>query len=122
MPHDHGFATKVTDKLEDLIGLIFLPIVCPVSRPLTSTSRIYTKPSITSPSPQYFVLSGLKTNLGLLNNGKAWGYTIAIIIVAFSGKFIGCAGAAWYLKFTKRESLAIGLLMSCKGLVELIGE
>jgi hypothetical protein len=29
MPHDHGFATKVTDKLEDLIGLIFLPIVSP---------------------------------------------------------------------------------------------
>jgi len=58
----------------------------------------------------------------LLDNGKAWGYTIAIIVVAFSGKFIGCAGAAWYLKFTNRESLAIGLLMSCKGLVELIGE
>lgn len=26
------------------------------------------------------------------------------------------------LKFNKRESLAIGTLMSCKGLVELIGE
>jgi len=30
MPHDHGFATKVTDKLEDLIGLIFLPIASPI--------------------------------------------------------------------------------------------
>jgi Kef-type K+ transport system membrane component KefB len=60
--------------------------------------------------------------LGLLNDGKAWGYTIAIIVVAFSGKFFGCAGAAWMLKFNRRESLAIGMLMSCKGLVELIGE
>lgn len=29
MPHEHNFATRVTDKLEDLIGLIFLPIVSP---------------------------------------------------------------------------------------------
>jgi len=57
-----------------------------------------------------------------LDDGKAWGYTIAIIVVAFSGKFFGCAGAAWMLKFNKRESLAIGTLMSCKGLVELIGK
>ncbi|KAJ9124042.1 hypothetical protein QFC22_000835 [Naganishia vaughanmartiniae] len=94
IPHEHGFARKVTEKIDDLVTLLFLPI--------------------------YFVLSGLKTNLGLLNDGKAWGYTFAIIFVAFFGKFIGCAGAAKLNKFDNRESLAIGMLMSCKGLVELI--
>lgn len=89
IPHEHGFARKVTEKVDDLVGLLFLPI--------------------------YFVLSGLKTDLGLLNDGKAWGYTFAIIFVAFFGKFLGCAGAARLNHFDVRESLAVGTLMSCKG-------
>lgn len=94
VPHEHGFARKVTERLDDLVALLFLPI--------------------------YFVLSGLKTNLGLLDNGVTWGYTIAIIVVAFFGKFIGCAATAKAVGFGYRESGAIGTLMSCKGLVELI--
>lgn len=94
VPHEHGFARKVAEKLDDLVSLIFLPI--------------------------YFVLSGLNTNLGLLDDGITWGYVVAICVVAFFGKFIGCAVVARALKFTWRESGAIGTLMSCKGLVELI--
>ncbi|KAK5120407.1 hypothetical protein LTR85_006346 [Meristemomyces frigidus] len=42
-PHEGGFAIKVTEKIEDLMGALFLPL--------------------------YFTLSGLSTNLGLLDNG-----------------------------------------------------
>jgi len=45
MPHDHGFATKVTDKLEDLIGLIFLPIVSPLALRSQSTHRLGMPPA-----------------------------------------------------------------------------
>jgi Kef-type K+ transport system membrane component KefB len=45
---------------------------------------------------------------------------IAVTIVAFSAKFIGCAVAARLNGLVWRESFAIGSLMSCKGLVELI--
>lgn len=69
---------------------------------------------------QYFTLSGLKTNLGLLDNGITWGYAILLIVVAFLGKFVGCAATAKLVGFDLRESGAIGALMSCKGLVELI--
>jgi Kef-type K+ transport system membrane component KefB len=93
-PHEGGFAIKVTEKIEDLMGALFLPL--------------------------YFTLSGLSTNLGLLNNGITWGYLIAITIVAFSAKFIGCAVAARLNGLVWRESFSIGSLMSCKGLVELI--
>jgi Kef-type K+ transport system membrane component KefB len=41
-------------------------------------------------------------------------------LIAFVSKFIGCAGAARLTGFNLRESAAIGTLMSCKGLVELI--
>ncbi|WVQ73663.1 hypothetical protein IAR50_003243 [Cryptococcus sp. DSM 104548] len=94
IPHEGGFAIALVEKIDDLVSMLFLPI--------------------------YFVLSGLQTNLGLLNTGHIWGYTILLIVVAFLGKFVGCCGAALALKYPVRESAAIGLLMSCKGLVELI--
>ncbi|KAJ2976879.1 hypothetical protein NUW58_g7977 [Xylaria curta] len=67
-PHDGGFAIKVTEKLEDLITVLFIPL--------------------------YFAFSGLSTNLGLLNDGITWGYVIAIIVIAFAGKIIGGTLAA----------------------------
>ncbi|KAG8758510.1 K(+)/H(+) antiporter, partial [Ceratobasidium sp. 428] len=94
IPRDNGFAIALLEKIEDLVTILFLPL--------------------------YFTLSGLKTNLGLLNDGITWGYTILIIVVAFSGKFIGCAAVARLVGYNTRESGAIGMLMSCKGLVELI--
>ncbi|KAB5566634.1 putative K(+)/H(+) antiporter protein [Coniochaeta sp. 2T2.1] len=93
-PHDGGFAIKLTEKIEDLITVLFLPL--------------------------YFALSGLSTNLGLLNDGITWGYTIAVIVIAFSGKIIGGTIAAKSNGLLWRESTTIGVLMSCKGLVELI--
>ncbi|CDU22129.1 related to KHA1-Putative K+/H+ antiporter [Sporisorium scitamineum] len=94
IPHEGGYAIALTEKMEDLVLVIFLPI--------------------------YFALSGLKTNLGDLNSGKAWAYTVAIIVIAFFSKFIGCAATAKAFGFNLRESAAVGTLMSCKGLVELI--
>ncbi|WOO78562.1 K(+)/H(+) antiporter 1 [Vanrija pseudolonga] len=94
IPHEGGFAIAITEKIEDLVTMLFLPI--------------------------YFVLSGLQTNLGALDTGIIWGYIILLCVVAFAGKFFGCAGVAKFCGYTWRESGAIGMLMSCKGLVELI--
>ncbi|EUC66451.1 potassium:hydrogen antiporter [Rhizoctonia solani AG-3 Rhs1AP] len=94
IPRDNGFSIALLEKIEDLVSILFLPL--------------------------YFTLSGLKTDLGLLNDGTAWGYTFLIIAVAFFGKFIGCAVTARFMGFNNREAGAIGMLMSCKGLVELI--
>lgn len=70
--------------------------------------------------PLYFALSGLSTNLGLLDTGITWAYVIGVIAVAFSGKIIGGTLAARLNHLEWRESFTIGCLMSCKGLVELI--
>ncbi|KAI0650432.1 Sodium/hydrogen exchanger family-domain-containing protein [Trametes meyenii] len=94
IPHDHGYAISMVEKLEDLVSILLLPI--------------------------YFALSGLRTNLGLLDNGITWGYVVLICVVAFFSKFLGCSIAARLSGFNLRESGAIGTLMSCKGLVELI--
>ncbi|KAK0491525.1 Sodium/hydrogen exchanger family-domain-containing protein [Armillaria novae-zelandiae] len=94
IPHENGFAISLVEKLEDLVTILFLPL--------------------------YFALSGLRTNLGLLDNGITWGYTILICVVAFTSKFLACYSAAFVNGFNWREAGAIGSLMSCKGLVELI--
>jgi Kef-type K+ transport system membrane component KefB len=70
--------------------------------------------------PLYFALSGLSTNLGLLNSGITWGYVFGVIAVAFTGKVVGGTLASRLTGLVWRESFTIGVLMSCKGLVELI--
>lgn len=93
-PHEGGFAVKLTEKLEDLVSVLFLPL--------------------------YFALSGLSTNLGLLNNGITWAYVVGVCACAFFGKIAGGTLAARLNGLVWRESFTIGCLMSCKGLVELI--
>ncbi|KAF9515215.1 hypothetical protein BS47DRAFT_1376288 [Hydnum rufescens UP504] len=75
MPHEGGFAIALVEKIEDLVTILLLPI--------------------------YFTLSGLKTDLGTLNTGLAWGYA-----------FIGCTVTARLTGFDLRESGAIGALMT----------
>ncbi|KNG83236.1 putative K+ homeostasis protein Kha1 [Aspergillus nomiae NRRL 13137] len=70
--------------------------------------------------PLYFTLSGLQTNLGLLDTGTVWGYVVAVIAIAFVAKVVGGALASRLCGLLWRESFSIGVLMSCKGLVELI--
>ncbi|QGA18901.1 hypothetical protein EYB26_006586 [Talaromyces marneffei] len=93
-PHEKGFAIKLTEKIEDLVAAVFLPL--------------------------YFALSGLQTNLGLLDSGLVWGYVVGIIAIAFFAKVIGGTVASKFTGLLWRESFTVGVLMSCKGLVELI--
>ena len=93
-PHDGGFAIKLTEKIEDLVGVLLLPL--------------------------YFALSGLSTNIGLLDNGITWAYVVGVVAIAFFGKIAGGTIAARLSGTVWRESFTIGVLMSCKGLVELI--
>ena len=83
----------LTEKIEDLVASLFLPI--------------------------YFVLSGLKTDLGLLSDGSIWGWTFCVIFVAFFSKFLSCGAMGKVNGLHWRESGAVGSLMACKGLVEV---
>ncbi|KAG8214395.1 Sodium/hydrogen exchanger family-domain-containing protein [Butyriboletus roseoflavus] len=94
VPREGGISIAFVEKLEDMVQIIFLPL--------------------------YFTISGLNTNLGLINTGTAWGFVFAIAALDFTGKFTGCTLSSRALGFSWREATAVGSLMSCKGLVELI--
>ncbi|PLW49197.1 hypothetical protein PCASD_03010 [Puccinia coronata f. sp. avenae] len=94
MPHDGGFANKLVAKIEDLVTVFFLPL--------------------------YFTLSGLSTDLTQLNDGVLWGWTVCVLLSAEVSKFVPCFLMARWGGMDWRESGAVGSLMACKGLVELI--
>jgi Kef-type K+ transport system membrane component KefB len=70
--------------------------------------------------PLFFALSGLRTQISLLNDSASWLLCGVVILVAITGKFVGSAAAARWSGSTWRESLAIGALMNTRGLVELV--
>ncbi|NRS87118.1 Kef-type K+ transport system membrane component KefB [Flavobacterium sp. 7E] len=70
--------------------------------------------------PLFFVFTGLKTEVGLINDSYLWKVTGAIILVAVVGKFLGSALAAKFVGQNWKDSLTIGALMNTRGLMELI--
>lgn len=70
--------------------------------------------------PLFFVFTGLKTEIGLINDPYLWKVTGAIIMVAVVGKFLGSALAAKFVGQNWKDSLTIGALMNTRGLMELI--
>lgn len=70
--------------------------------------------------PLFFAFSGLRTQIGLLNDSKAWGICGLIIVIAIVGKFGGSFVAAKITGQNWKDSLSIGVLMNTRGLVELI--
>jgi Kef-type K+ transport system membrane component KefB len=70
--------------------------------------------------PLFFVFTGLRTQIGLINDSYLWEITGWIILVAVAGKFFGSALAARFVGQNWQESLTIGALMNTRGLMELV--
>ena len=94
MPPNLNFRKILVDKLEDVALVLLLPL--------------------------FFVFTGLRTQIGLLNDSSLWMTCAIVILVAIVGKFIGSALAARYVGQSWKDSLSIGALMNTRGLMELI--
>lgn len=94
MPENAKFRTMFIDKVEDVALVLLLPL--------------------------FFVFTGLRTQIGLLNDGHLWMTAGFIILIAVAGKFAGSALTAKFLGINWKESLTIGALMNTRGLMELI--
>ena len=68
--------------------------------------------------PLFFSYTGLRTNVGAL--GVNLGLTALVIAVAIAGKVGGAFMGARITGFDARNSLALGVLLNTRGLVELI--
>jgi Kef-type K+ transport system membrane component KefB len=70
--------------------------------------------------PAFFAVTGLRTQITLLENGYDWLLTGVIILVATVGKFGGTVAAARFSGLGWRDASALGMLMNTRGLMELI--
>jgi Kef-type K+ transport system membrane component KefB len=70
--------------------------------------------------PLFFVFTGLRTQVTLLNDWPAWLMCAGIVGVAIVGKLGGSMLMARWTKMSWRDSFAIGSLMNTRGLVELV--
>jgi Kef-type K+ transport system membrane component KefB len=70
--------------------------------------------------PLFFVFTGLRTQIGLLEDLEGWSICLLITAIATLGKLGGSAGAARFTGMNWRESLQLGALMNSRGLMELI--
>jgi Kef-type K+ transport system membrane component KefB len=70
--------------------------------------------------PLFFVFTGLRTQVGLLNDGHMWLICFLIILTAILGKFGGSMLAARIVGQSWKDSLSVGALMNTRGLMELV--
>lgn len=94
IPENVKFRSIFIDKVEDVAVVLLLPL--------------------------FFVFTGLRTQIGLLNDPSLWTTAAIIIVVAVTGKFLGSAIAAKIVGQDWKDSLSIGALMNTRGLVELV--
>jgi Kef-type K+ transport system membrane component KefB len=94
MPRRSDLTEDVTHRIEDYVVALLLPL--------------------------FFVYTGLRTDVGLLDRPELWLLTLVLIGVAIVGKFGGAFFAARVTGMGWRESAVIGTLMNTRGLTELI--
>lgn len=70
--------------------------------------------------PLFFVFTGLRTQIGLLDDGMSWVVCGAVVAVAIAGKLGGGMLAARWTGMSWLDSFSIGALMNTRGLMELI--
>lgn len=94
MPEKAGFRHKLSVRVENFSSVLLLPL--------------------------FFAFTGLRTQIGLLNDLEGWLICLAIIAVATAGKLGGTALTARFVGMNWRDSLQLGALMNTRGLMELI--
>lgn len=94
IPENTKFRNVFIEKVEDVAVVLLLPL--------------------------FFVFTGLRTQIGLLNDPSLWSTCGVIILVAVFGKFFGSAVAAKIVGQNWKDSFSIGALMNTRGLMELV--
>lgn len=94
LPHDHQLTQAFNSKIEDLVGVLFLPA--------------------------FFASVGLRTEIGLVSGWQDWLICGVIIVIATAGKLGGTYIAARMSRINREDAAVLGVLMNTRGLMELI--
>jgi Kef-type K+ transport system membrane component KefB len=110
-----------TIGIHALFGGFLAGVVMPSSVAVQSFLKEKIEPfSSAALLPLFFVFTGLRTQISLLNDWNGWLMCLAIIFVAVLGKLAGSMLMARWTKMSWRDSFSIGVLMNTRGLMELV--
>ena len=94
MPRRADLTRDLTERIESFVVIVLLPL--------------------------FFVVTGLKTQIGLLDRWELWATALGIMAVAVVAKWGSAMVAARFVGWRMRDAAAIGALMNTRGLTELI--
>ena len=94
MPKEGRFVAHLTERIESVTLILFLPI--------------------------FFAYTGLRTSIGLLHGADMWWLCGLVLATAVVGKLAGSAIAARVAGMGWRDATAVGVLMNTRGLMELV--
>jgi Kef-type K+ transport system membrane component KefB len=94
MPADAGLRKFLTERLGGFTSCLLLPL--------------------------FFAFTGLRTQVGLINDWSGWLMCAGITAVAVAGKLGGGTMAAYWAGMNWQDSLSLGILMNTRGMVELV--
>lgn len=94
MPERNGFKEKLSARIHDVTTAIFLPL--------------------------FFAFTGMRTQIGLLDDAQSWLICLLVLCVAIFGKLGGAAIAARFTGYGWRTACVLGALMNTRGLMELV--
>jgi Kef-type K+ transport system membrane component KefB len=116
-------ASWATERLgvHPLFGAFLAGLVVPKQQGLAARTAAHVEAvTLALLLPLFFALTGLRTRVDLLHNQHLWAYALAILLVAIAGKLLGASLTCRFTGKSWRDSLAIGVLMNTRGLVELV--
>jgi Kef-type K+ transport system membrane component KefB len=94
IPVDWAYRRAFVARMEDVAGVLLLPV--------------------------FFVITGLRTQIGALHGWQDWSVCLLIIVAAVAGKLGGGALAARATGEKWKDAFALGALMNTRGLMQLI--
>ena len=94
LPRDAALREKLAGHVREVTSIVFLPL--------------------------FFAVTGLRTNVGLLQTPQLWFCCALVLLAAIAGKFGGATLSAKAVGFSWRDASAIGVLMNTRGLMEMV--
>jgi len=116
-------SAAATERLgvHPLFGAFFLGALAPRDNEVERLLTVRVEPLVAMLLlPLFFAFTGLRTNVHLLMSPWLVLETLAILAIAVVGKAASPLLASPLLGLSRREAIALGVLMNTRGLVELV--
>lgn len=108
-------------RLEAILGAFIVGILLATLRhQLPQVEHVLETTTASIFAPIFFAFSGLRVDIGLLDNGAAIAWTVGLTVVAIGAKIVGTIVGGYFARVRGREALALGSGLSALGAMGIV--